>query len=260
MTTTGITSHEELAIIPHGVPSQEWQASKRQLVRELFSAIAPGYDRFNRVASLGLDQGWRRRTIREAALTPGMRVLDVCTGTGDLALLASRQTGDQGLVVGLDFTWPMLQGAARRQAQTQASVDWLQADALVLPFRDQTFDRIVMGFSTRNLADLSAGIRELLRVLKPDGQVLILETGWPSNPVLRVGYWAFLATVVRLAGWIITGKLWPFTYFARSVKGFLTPAAFADVVRDSGGRVQHHPLSGGLASLYVISKGHACAR
>lgn len=289
MTSTAALSQKELTVVPNGAPSGEWQASKRKLVQELFGAIAPRYDRFNRVASMGLDRGWRRNTIQQAAITPDMRVLDVCTGTGDLAFLASRQTGARGLVVGVDFTWPMLQGAAQRSRQyaqnvavggmsphagrdhqrgrgrfrgapqTQAGtrVEWLQADALALPFGDGTFDRIVMGFSTRNLADLSAGMRELLRVLKPQGQLWILETGWPSNPLLRVAYWIFLATVARGIGWIITGKLWPFTYFARSVRGFLTPAAFADLVRGCEAQVRHQPLSGGLASLYQITKGYA---
>jgi len=252
-------------------------ASKRVLVHELFTTIAPGYDRFNRLASLSLDQGWRRRAVALGGVTAGMRVLDVCTGTGDLALCCARQIGRDGLVVGLDFTEAMLYGARLKEQRLTTSkflqapasnfqlpassfqplapsIFWLNGDAQALPFRDQSFDRVFIGFSTRNLSDLRQGIGEFVRVLKPGGRLVILETGRPANPLVRAGYLLFLGTVVRAIGWIVTGRVWPFTYLARSVKGFLAPAEFVALINGCGAPAQYIPLSGGLASLYIAQK------
>ena len=124
---------------------------KRRFVHALFTTIAPRYDGFNRLASLGMDQGWRRRTVRESALQPEMRVLDVCTGTGDLALLCGRQLRGRGLVIGVDFTQAMLEGAVRKARAEGSKVVWMRADALTLPFASESFDRVLIGFSTRNL-------------------------------------------------------------------------------------------------------------
>ena len=228
--------------------------AKRQFVRDLFTTIAPRYDGFNRLASLGLDQGWRRRTVREVALRPGMRVLDVCTGTGDLALLCGRQLQGQGLVIGVDFTQAMLAGAVRKARATGNGVVWLRADAQTLPFASESFDRVLIGFSTRNLSDLRAGLGEMVRVLKRRGRLVVLETGWPSNRLVRAAYLGFLLTVARTIGWLLTRRAWPFTYLARSVKGFLTPAEVVVLLTSCGTSARYVPLSFGLASLYVAEK------
>jgi demethylmenaquinone methyltransferase/2-methoxy-6-polyprenyl-1,4-benzoquinol methylase len=230
---------------------------KRQVVHELFATIAPGYDRFNRLASLGLDQRWRRQAVAIAGVRPGMRVLDVCSGTGDLALLCARALGGDGHVAGLDFTFEMLDGARRKQRAQGAAVGWLRADALAMPFPPAVFDRLFIGFSTRNLTNLQAGLTEMVRVLKPGGQLVILETGWPSQPLVRAAYLAFLGTVARVIGWMVTGRLWPFTYLARSVKAFISPSEFVALLARCGAPAQYRPLSGGLASLYIATK-EAC--
>ncbi len=227
---------------------------KRRVVHHLFSTIAPRYDWFNRLASLNLDGWWRRRTVAIGQLRGPMRVLDVCSGTGDLALLCAKSLRDEGLVVGVDFTWPMLQGALRKQHAQGARVSWLESDALSLPFSADSFDRVFIGFSTRNLAVLRDGLREMLRVLRPGGRLIILETGRPSNPIIRAGYELFLGTIVRAIGLILTGRLWPFTYLARSVTGFLSPGEFVALLRDCGADARYLPLSFGLASVYLATK------
>lgn len=224
---------------------------KQQFVRRLFTTIAPRYDWFNRLASLGLDQRWRRRTVRLSGMAPGMKVLDVCTGTGDLALICERQLRE-GSVVGVDFTETMLRSALEKPRA--AHVQWLAGDAQRLPFPDGTFDRAFIGFSTRNLSDLEQGLRDMLRVLKPGGQLLILETGRPSNPLVRLGHLVFLGTVARVVGLVLTGRLWPFTYLARSVKGFLSPQQVVALLERCGARARHVPLSLGLASVYIATK------
>ena len=249
---------------------------KRTLVQRLFSGIAPRYDWFNRLASCGLDQHWRRTALRRAGVAPGQRVLDACTGTGDLALLCAGQLQGRGVVLGADMNRDMLmranakgakagrrlhpstradalaQDAAPRDAP--AGLHWLQADAQALPFSAASFDRVLIGFSTRNLSDLAAGLREMVRVLKPGGRLVILETGYPSHPVLRAGYQLFLFTVARAIGFLLTGKAWPFTYLARPVRQFLTPAQMIACLQRVETRVEYIPISCGLASLYIATK------
>ena len=196
---------------------------KRTRVQRLFTRIAPRYDYFNRIVSLGLDQGWRKETVRRARLSEADRVLDVCAGTGDLAIMCAKQKKDEGLVVGVDMNRAMLSYAQRKYSPNAASIFWLQSDALALPFLDCCFDRVMIGFSTRNLTDLMAGVREMLRVLRPGGSLLILETGYPVNSILRACYQLFLFTFAPLVGFLFTGRIWPFTYLARSVREFLSP-------------------------------------
>ena len=225
---------------------------KRSFIQRLFTNIAPRYDWFNRLASLGLDQHWRTQAVRRGGIQPGMRVLDVCAGTGDLALLCAQRGA--GTVVGLDFNAAMLVNAKRKQQARKLRVTWLQADAQALPFGDGSFDRVVIGFSTRNLADLTAGLREMARVLRTHGELVILETGRPANPVVRAGYQIFLFTIARAIGVVLTGRLWPFTYLARSVRQFLTPQQFIQRLQEIGTEASYVPLSRGLASLYIAVK------
>lgn len=259
---------------------------KRPFVQRLFTAIAPRYDWFNRLASCGLDQRWRKEAVVRGGIQPGQRILDVCAGTGDLSFLcAKRQRGD-GTIVGVDLNLEMLRYARRKQGRNRVAIGpaqrtpdlsrgagcrppwgrgvdatgapgglhWCQGDAEQLPFADGMFDRVFIGFSTRNLADLMAGLREMTRVLRPQGRLIVLETGYPTRPILRVGYFVFLATVARLIGFVLTGRIWPFTYLARSVQRFLTPQQFIERLQLVSAQVDYAPLSHGLASLYVATK------
>jgi demethylmenaquinone methyltransferase/2-methoxy-6-polyprenyl-1,4-benzoquinol methylase len=181
-----------------------------------------------------------------------MRVLDVCTGTGDLALLCTSPPQPPEAVIGVDMNRAML-GAAARKGRG-GGIGWVEADALALPFGDGVFDRVLIGFSTRNLADLTEGLREMVRVLRPGGQLLILETGRPANPLVRAGYFVFLSSVGRSLGWLLTGRCWPFAYLARSVRQFLRPPEVLERLRTVRTQPEYVPLSGGLASLFVATK------
>jgi len=139
---------------------------KRSFVQRLFTRIAPRYDWFNRLASLGLDQRWRRALVSRSGIAPGMRVLDVCAGTGDLAMLCAQRQGGIGEVIGIDMNGAMLSCAHRKQHARGLRIQWLAADAQALPFPANYFDRVVIGFSTRNLSDLAAGLRDMVRVLR----------------------------------------------------------------------------------------------
>ena len=228
--------------------------AQQAYVQRLFTRIAPRYDWFNRLASCGLDQGWRRQALRLGAVEPGMRLLDVCTGTGDLALLAAAQQQGHGEVVGVDRNGAMLRLAQQKQRRDGTAVSWLLGDAQALPFRSGSFDRVVIGFSTRNLSDLMAGLREMVRVLRPHGKLMILETGRPAHPIVRAGYQVFLYTVARAIGLMLTGRAWPFTYLARSVRRFLSPAELLQRLEACSTEAVYVPLSLGLASLFLVTK------
>ena len=227
---------------------------KRVFIQRLFTDIAPRYDWFNRLASFGMDRRWRREAVKRGGFGPGQRVLDVCAGTGDLAMLCASEVRGNDAVIGVDFTAPMLARAARKQRVLGLRVAWVQGDALSLPFPDRSFDRVVIGFSTRNLADLTDGLREMLRVLRAQGRLIVLETGYPANPLIRAGYQAFLLTMARTIGFVLTGRCWPFTYLARSVRQFLTPMEVVERLQQLGTSAVYVPLSGGLASLYLATK------
>lgn len=227
---------------------------KRTFVQGLFTRIAPRYDWFNRLASCGLDQHWRRVALERGGVKPGQRLLDVCAGTGDLAILCARRQRGQGIVIGADMNDAMLRRAQHKQQVRRLSIGWVQADALALPFPDGSFDRVTIGFSTRNLSDLAAGLQEMVRVLRPGGRLIMLETGRPSHPAVRWSYYLFLLTVARLIGLLLTGRLWPFTYLAKSVEGFLTPQQVVERLSRAHTTGEYLPLSGGLASLYLATK------
>ena len=247
---------------------------KRSFVQRLFTRIAPRYDWFNRLASMGLDQGWRLQALDRGGIGPGQCVLDLCTGTGDLAVLCTRRQqpvdsrhglwpqarsparpgGQAGTVVGMDMNGAMLTHAQRKQRALGLTIDWVQGEAESLPFSNGTFDRVVIGFSTRNLTHLMEGLREMVRVLRPQGRLVILETGYPANPALRAAYQTFLFTGVRLIGFLLTGRTWPFTYLARSVRGFLTPEQMVEHLQSLRTQVEYVPLSCGLASLFIATK------
>ena len=249
-----MTARAEPAPAPACPDDTRAAAGKRLFVQQLFSEIAPRYDWFNRLASCGLDQRWRRAALARGGIAPGQHVLDACAGTGDLALLCAERQEGRGIVVGADLNRDMLLRARRKRPRRGGPVRWVQGDTEALPFPAGRFDLVCIGFSTRNLSDLAAGLREMVRVLKPGGRLIILETGYPSNPLVRAGYLLFLSTAARAIGWLLTGRLWPFTYLARSVRQFLTPEDMVRHLQRAETQVQYVPLANGLASLYLATK------
>ncbi len=211
-------------------------------VRTMFDRIAPVYDVMNRVMTLGLDQRWRRRTVR-IAVKPGDRVLDACCGTGDLAVLAQRAGAT---VVGLDFSAKMLERARRKGP----GVEWLEGDLLALPFGDETFDAATVGFGVRNVDDLEGALAELHRVLKVDGIVAILEITRPRG-ALRVFYSFWFDRIVPLLGKVLPGGS-AYTYLPASVKRFPPAEELAELMRGAGfGLVRYDLMAGGIVARHV---------
>jgi demethylmenaquinone methyltransferase / 2-methoxy-6-polyprenyl-1,4-benzoquinol methylase len=202
----------------------------------------------NRVMTAGLDRRWRRLAVREV-VWPGDRVLDACCGTGDLAVEAERRGGR---VVGLDFSERMLE-RARLKSPT---VDWVRGDALELPFSDGEFDAATVGFGVRNLEDLDRGLRELERVLRPDGRLAVLEITRPAG-LLRPFFRLWLDVLVPLAGRILPGGK-AYTYLPASIRRFPGPEDLSALLEKAGFRdVRFRLLGGGSVALHTGTAGHA---
>lgn len=231
--------------------------AQRVLMARLFGTIAHRYDRFNRIVSLSLDRGWRQQLVAQALAgrTGSVDVLDVCTGTGDIALAFAAQVNGRSRLVGLDLSAPMLILAQDKARERAARVLWLRGDAQELPFPDASFDCVTIGFSTRNVPDLRLTCRAFQRVLRPGGRLVILEAGKPRSPVIQIGYYLYLYTLMPLVGLLVCRTLWPFQYLRRSIQRFVSPPAFQQLLREVGfDQVEHHPLHGGIADLFVAVK------
>ncbi len=209
----------------------------------MFDRIAPVYDLMNHVMTAGLDQHWRRETVK-AVVSPGDRVLDACCGTGDLAAAACR--AGAGEVTGLDFSPRMLE---RARAKQQA-VTWVEGDVLALPFADGDFDSATVGFGVRNVSDLPAALGELRRVLRPQGRVGILEITTPTG-VLAPFYRLWFDRVVPLLGKALRGGA-AYTYLPASVRRFPGPAELAGLLEQAGfADVSYRTFAGGIVALHT---------
>jgi demethylmenaquinone methyltransferase / 2-methoxy-6-polyprenyl-1,4-benzoquinol methylase len=211
-------------------------------VRTMFDRISPVYDAMNRAMTLGLDRSWRRAAAA-AVVRPGDRVLDACCGTGDLALAAQRLGGR---VTGLDFSERMLERARRKSA----GVEWVQGDALALPFGDGEFDAATVGFGVRNLDDLERGLSELRRVLRSGGRVAILEITRPRG-LLAPFYRLWFDGLVPLLGKLLPGGS-AYTYLPASVRRFPEPEEFAALLSAAGFQdVRWRSFAGGIVALHT---------
>jgi demethylmenaquinone methyltransferase/2-methoxy-6-polyprenyl-1,4-benzoquinol methylase len=211
-------------------------------VRRMFDRIAPVYDAMNHAMTAGLDRRWRAETAR-AVVSPGDRVLDSCCGTGDLAIACLRAGGR---VTGLDFSGRMLDRARRKSDE----VEWVEGDALALPFAEGSFDAATVGFGVRNLEDLGKGLGELRRVLRPGGRLAILEITTPRG-LLRPFYKLWFEGLVPLAGKLLPGGS-AYTYLPASVRRFPEAKELAELM-DSAGfeHVRYRFFAGGIVALHT---------
>jgi demethylmenaquinone methyltransferase/2-methoxy-6-polyprenyl-1,4-benzoquinol methylase len=208
----------------------------------MFDRIAPVYDAMNRLMTAGLDRRWRRETAA-AVVRPGDRVLDVCCGTGDLALAAAEAGGE---VTGLDFSEAMLVRARRKEP----ALEWVSGDALALPFADDSFEAVTIGFGLRNLADAERGLAEMRRVLSPGGRVAILEITRPRG-ILRPFYRFWFDGVIPLAGKVLPGGS-AYSYLPASVRRFPDPEGLAKLMGDAGfGDIRWRLFAGGIVALHT---------
>lgn len=221
-----------MTILPEAVPSHG--SDRERQVRRLFSEIAPRYDLLNHLLSLNVDRRWRRQAISALGWenSPQGTFLDACAGTFDLSLELCSRNGFDGQVVASDFAAPML--SAGRSKLGESPVRPVCGDSLGLPFADRTFHGAVVGFGVRNLADLSLGLGELFRVLRPGGTVVILDFAVPPNALIRAGYMLYFDRLLPKLGRWISGHPWAYTYLPESVKEFPSPVGLAERLASAG--------------------------
>lgn len=241
--------------LPEG--AQDQQEASRQ-VREMFTRIAPRYDLLNHLLSAQMDRLWRARTAKQlqpVLKNPHALVLDLCCGTGDLALALRRRA--RARILGADFSHTMLVRARQkaRAIDSAAPIPFLEADALRLPFADQTFDLLATAFGFRNLANYQDGLREILRVLKPGAMLAILEFAEPPKGVLGDAYRYYTRAILpKIGGWI-SGDSRAYEYLPKSVARFFHPQELASVLRQIGYTdVQFHLMTLGSVALHLARR------
>ena len=226
-------------------------------VRRMFGGIARRYDLLNHLLSANLDRGWRRRAVAGLPKDPQARVLDLCGGTGDLSIeLALR--GRAGLVVCCDFARPMLARAAEkfRRAGVSDRCSLLEGDALALPFDDGAFDAVTIGFGIRNLADLDLGLREMRRVLRPGGILVVLEFSVPRTPVLAGLYRGYLRRLLPRIGDGVARRRGPYGYLAETIAEFPDAPTLAGRIHVAGfAACDWQLLTGGIVAVHRASRG-----
>jgi demethylmenaquinone methyltransferase / 2-methoxy-6-polyprenyl-1,4-benzoquinol methylase len=235
---------------PPGAPDEKRASA---WVERMFAGIAPRYDLLNHLLSFNVDRSWRKalvQKVRPALENPRAIVLDLCCGTGDVYLDFSAVAAAQ--VIGADFCHPMLTAANAKAKRKNITPALLEADALALPFADGELDCVAIAFGFRNLANYRAGLAELLRVLKPGGQVAILEFSHPSNIFVKLGYGLHSRVILPTVGAIVSGSREAYSYLPSSIRKFPRAPELADMMRSAGfARAEFQLLTGGIAALHV---------
>jgi demethylmenaquinone methyltransferase/2-methoxy-6-polyprenyl-1,4-benzoquinol methylase len=224
-------------------------------VNRMFDRVAGNYDVLNSVMTAGLHHRWRERAAQRTGLGPGDSALDVCCGTGDLALELADRVAPSGNVVGCDFSEPMLDLARDKAAEGAASgVRFEWADALELPYDAGRFDAVTVGFGARNLADLDRGLNEMARVLKPGGRAVILEITQPTRPPLSIFFSLWFDRIVPLLG-AFSNDSEAYSYLPESVRSFPSPQGLAEKMDRAGfERIRYTVLAGGIIAIHSGSR------
>ena len=225
-------------------------------IRSMFASIAPRYDLLNRLLSGGSDVAWRRKAASLLSIAPGERLLDLCSGTGDLALQFHRTSGGAARVVAADFTFEMLALGQRKILAAGAPIPEATADGLRLPFPSATFDGMAAAFGVRNFENLERGLAEAFRVLRPGGRFLILEFAPEPVGPLRPLVSLYLKYVLPLVGGLISHDGGAYRYLPESMSRWPAPSALAGKLKEAGfAAVEIHPLSFGIAVIHLARKG-----
>jgi demethylmenaquinone methyltransferase/2-methoxy-6-polyprenyl-1,4-benzoquinol methylase len=236
-----------------GVPSRDSEEFATE-VRGMFDRIAGVYDLMNSAMTAGLHHQWRERAVDRAQVGPGSDALDLCTGTGDLALALRRRIGVDGRVVGSDFSEAMLDLARRKSGEEGLPVEFGWADALDLPYGDESFDAVTIGFGARNLADLGKGLSEMARVLRPGGRLVILEITRPQREPLSSFYSLWFDRLVPVIG-SFAGDSEAYSYLPNSVRSFPDPQRLAAMIDAAGfAEIRWLLLAGGIIAIHSATK------
>lgn len=221
-------------------------------VRNMFADIADDYDRVNGILSFGVHNAWRKKTVLESGAKPGDKVLDCATGTGDLALEFKKTVGHEGSVIGTDFCKEMIEHAPEKADKKELVVEFEVADAMDLPYDDNSFDVVSIAFGIRNVDDPILCLKEMARVVKPGGRVVILEFGQPQG-IVKYPYQFYSKHVMPTIGGWISGNREAYTYLPETSAAFPAGDAFLDLMDQAGVYSEKRAVSltGGIAFVYV---------
>ena len=229
--------------------SPSGRSGRAEFVHQMFDAIAGHYDLMNRLISLGRDRAWRRHVVRLASLGPGDRILDVGTGTGDI--LMTVQSCQRGVrMVGLDFTLNMMRVGRLRNGGRR--ILWCAGDALCLPFPDESFDAVTSAYLIRNVTDARRAFQEQMRVVRPGGKVVCLDTSPPRTGLLRPLVLFHLEVVIPFLGYLLTRQNAAYRYLPSSTRAFVPPEQLASIMQSAGlENVRYRSLMFGTQAVHV---------
>lgn len=233
--------------------------AKKEGIRRLFDNIATDYDRLNHILSLNIDRIWRKKAVKEIVdTTSSLQVLDVACGTCDFAMEIAGKTAEGSKVTGIDLSAGMLKIGKEKTESAGLDIGLIQGDCEAMPFGNDTFDRISVGFGVRNFENLDKGLEEMYRVLKNGGKTVILELSVPSSAVIRWLYKLYFLNILPAIGGWISGDRGAYEYLTASVLRFPSPARFIEMMESAGfTEVKHKSLTSGICRMYIGTKKKA---
>jgi demethylmenaquinone methyltransferase/2-methoxy-6-polyprenyl-1,4-benzoquinol methylase len=236
-------------------PYQNSNSSKKNQVREMFDAISGNYDGLNRMMTFGIDRSWRKQVVALVSKTKPTKILDIATGTGDLAIMLAQIDNSQ--VTGLDLSPGMLEIGKQKvyAAGLDKQVDMVIGDSEKLPFEDNSYDAITVSYGVRNFEDLNQGLSEINRVLRPGGILVILETSLPTKFPYKQGYNVYSKTLLPLLGTLFSKDKEAYSYLSNSAKAFPFGKEFNKILeRNSFTQVNDRPVTMGVSTIYTAFK------
>lgn len=236
-------------------PYKDSELGKKEQVAQMFDTISGEYDGLNRVISLGIDIKWRKKVVEIVGKNNPKQILDIATGTGDLAIMMSQLNPDK--IIGLDISAGMLEVGKQKIAKVNLSdkIDMVVGDSEAMPFKDNTFDAITVSFGVRNFANLGKGIQEIARVLKPTGVLVILETSNPTKFPFKQGYKLYTNLFLPIIGKLFSKDKVAYSYLSESANSFPFGEAFCNILQKNGfTHTKANPVTFGVATIYSATK------
>jgi len=232
-------------------------SKKSQLILGYFNSVAQKYDMMNTLLSFGIHHVWKNKAVRMLGLNNGDRVLDLCGGTGDLAVLAAKAVSQKGFVTLYDFSGAMINTGRlkKNNSSIRKRIQYVQGDVQQISFQDESFDAAMIGFGIRNVMDMKKGFKEMYRVLKPGGKMMCLEFSKPTSPLFRLLYDYYSLYIIPFLGKSITGCKQAYTHLPESIRTFPSPDELSKILQNIGFlHVKHRKLTNGIAVIHLAKK------